>query len=315
MKKLIILSLLLGNIAFGIPVKKISLLMSDKKDETILEKSFKTEAEKLGYKVNVYNAESVSIKQPSQIEAAIINATSAIVINPLDNYTTGKSLNLAISRKIPVITLSSSVNDVDVLAHITSDNKLGASHAAEWLVKKSPVTPKDLEAIIHLKGVKDDSVHLERYHGFKDYLLSKTAGPAWNKIPKTKGKYIELDGDFSEIKAKKLLTQQLKTLNPKAKYVIYSENDPMAIGCIEAIESNKNFNLKNFTIIGFDGSLEGKQMVDQKKMALTVAQDFEKMANEAATIMSNYLNDGVKPKNTVSVIKTTLYPKSLNSKN
>lgn len=55
MKKLLLLSLVLGNIAFGAPAKKVALLMSNKSNEffSVLEKSFVKEAEKLGYKVDV----------------------------------------------------------------------------------------------------------------------------------------------------------------------------------------------------------------------------------------------------------------------
>lgn len=188
MKKLLLLSLVLGNIAFGAPAKKVALLMSNKSNEffSVLEKSFVKEAEKLGYKVDVYD---------------------------LANY---------------------------------------------------------------------DS------------------------------KYIELTGNFAQDVAQNALEAKLSALNPKGKYIVYNENDVMAIGSIGAIQNDNRFDLANFTIIGFDGSAEGKKLVDKKKMAITVVQDFEFIGKEAAVVMDNYLKNSTSPENYQIPIQVVMYPENSN---
>lgn len=314
MKKLLLLSLVLGNIAFGAPAKKVALLMSNKSNEffSVLEKSFVKEAEKLGYKVDVYDAANDATKQPSQVEDAIVKGSSAIVINPLNKDATEGVLNDAVSRDIPIITVDTTVEGVELLADIATDNEDGGKFAAEWVVKKSNLNPEEIAGVIHMKGIDGHTAHITRYKGFKDYLLSDEAGEKWNELANDNSKYIELTGNFAQDVAQNALEAKLSALNPKGKYIVYNENDVMAIGSIGAIQNDNRFDLANFTVIGFDGSAEGKKLVDEKKMAITVVQDFEFIGKEAAIVMDNYLKNSSKPENYQIPIQVVMYPENSN---
>ena len=221
MKKLLLLSLVLGNIAFGAPAKKVALLMSNKSNEffSVLEKSFVKEAEKLGYKVDVYDAANDATKQPSQVEDAIVKGSSAIVINPLNKDATEGVLNDAVSRDIPIITVDTTVEGVELLADIATDNEDGGKFAAEWVVKKSNLKPDEIAGIIHMKGIDGHTAHITRYKGFKDYLLSDEVGEKWNELANDDSKYIELTGNFAQDVAQNALEAKLSALNPKGKYL------------------------------------------------------------------------------------------------
>lgn len=314
MKKLLLLSLIIGNIAFAAPAKKVALLISNKSNEffSILEKSFIQEAEKKGYKVDVYDAANDATKQPSQIEDAIVKGSSAIIINPLNKDATEGVLNDAVSRDIPIITVDTTVEGVELLADVATDNEDGGKFAAQWIVKKSKINPDEIKGIIHMGGIDGHTAHISRYKGFKDYLQSKEAGEKWNAIAKNPSKYIELTGNFAQDVAQTVLESKLSALDPKGKYIIYNENDVMAIGSIGAIQNDKRFNLNNFTIIGFDGSSEGKKLVDEKKMAITVVQDFEFIGKEAAVIMDNYLKNKAKPSTVKQAVEVIMYPENQN---
>lgn len=314
MKKILFLLLILGNVAMGASQKKVALLMSNKSNEffSVLERAFVKQAEKLGYKVDVYDAANDATKQPSQVEDAIVKGSSAIVINPLNKDATETVLNEAVDRNIPVITVDTTVEGVDLLANIATDNEDGGRFAAEWIVKKSNLKPEEISGIVHMKGIDGHTAHISRYKGFREYMLSKEAGKKWNDLAKDKSKYIELTGNFAQDVAQNALEAKLSALNPKGKYIIYNENDVMAIGSIGAIQNDNRFKLSNFTIIGFDGSAEGKKLVDEKKMAITVVQDFEFIGKEAAIVMDNYLKHSVKPKNQQIPIQVIMYPEFSN---
>ncbi|MGL4510846.1 sugar ABC transporter substrate-binding protein, partial [Cetobacterium sp.] len=250
--------------------------------------------------------------QPSQVEDAIVKGSSAIVINPLNKDATEGVLNDAVSRDIPIITVDTTVEGVELLADIATDNEDGGKFAAEWVVKKSNLKPDEIAGIIHMKGIDGHTAHITRYKGFKDYLLSDEVGEKWNELANDDSKYIELTGNFAQDVAQNALEAKLSALNPKGKYIVYNENDVMAIGSIGAIQNDNRFDLANFTIIGFDGSAEGKKLVDEKKMAITVVQDFEFIGKEAAVVMDNYLKNSTSPENYQIPIQVVMYPENSN---
>lgn len=313
MKKLLLLSLICGSVAFGSTTKKVALMMSNRSNEffSILENSFVKEANTLGYQVDVYDAANDATNQPNQVEDAIVKGSAAIIMNPLNKDATEGVLNDAVSMDIPVITVDTTVEGVDLLAQIATDNEDGGKFAAQWVVEKSNLKPSDLAGLIHMRGIDGHTAHISRYKGFKDYLASPEAGKEWNDLEKS-DKYIELTGDFAQDVAQNVFEAKLSALDSNGKYIVYCENDVMAIGVIGAIMNDNRFNLKNFTIIGFDGSVEGKKLVDEGKMAITVVQDFKLIGKKAAIVMNNYLKDGKSPESAQMPIEVIMYPASEN---
>lgn len=313
MKKLILLSLICGSVAFGSSTKKVALMMSNRSNEffSVLETSFVKEASALGYKVDVYDAANDATEQPSQVEDAIVKQSAAIVINPLNKDATEGVLNDAVSMDIPVITVDTTVEGVDLLAEIATDNEDGGKFAAEWVVKKSNINPAELTGLIHMKGIDGHTAHISRYKGFNDYMNSTEAGQGWNDLA-TSDKYIELTGNFAQDVAQNVFEAKLSALNPEGKYVVYCENDVMAVGVIGAIMNDNRFNIKNFSIIGFDGSAEGKKLVDEGQMAITIVQDFSYIGKKAAIVMDDYLKNETSPESSKMPINAVMYPANQN---
>lgn len=313
MKKLLLLSLICGSVAFGSTTKKVALMMSNRSNEffSILETSFIKEANTRGYEVDVYDAANDATNQPSQVEDAIVKQSAAIVMNPLNKDATEGVLNDAVSMDIPVITVDTTVEGVDLLAEIATDNEDGGKFAAEWVVKKSNLKPEDLAGIIHMRGIDGHTAHISRYKGFNDYMHSAEAGKGWNTLASS-DKYIELTGNFAQDVAQNVFESKLSALNPQGKYVVYCENDVMAIGVIGAIMNDNRFNIKNFTVIGFDGSVEGKKLVDEGQMAITVVQDFNLIGKKAAIVMDEYLKNETSPASPKMPIEVIMYPANQN---
>lgn len=288
----------------------ISILISNRSNEffSVLEKSAVERAEELGYKVRVYDAGNNASKQPNQVEDAIASGSKAIVINPLNEDATSFVLNEAVRRGIQVVTVDTTVVDVELLSAIATDNQDGGKFAGEWIVKKSNIQANELAGIIHMKGLDGHSAHIARYKGFNDFLKSEEAGPEWNRLTSSRDTYIELSGSFSQDGAQSSLESRLSALDSKGKYIIYCENDVMAIGVVNAIENDTRFNLNNFTIIGFDGSSEGKKLIDDGKMAVTVVQDFEYIGAESINVLNSFIKDNKSPKTTTNAIEVVMYP-------
>ena len=318
--------LLLGLVAIGLSAMfmgcgakedkspKIALLMSNRSNEffSMLENSAIEKANELGYEVEVYDASNDATKQPGQIEDAIAKGVDAIIINPLNEDATQSVLNDATARNIPVITVDTTVIGVDLLAEIATDNEDGGKFAAEWITKLSNLKANEISGIIHMRGIDGHTAHVTRYKGFKDYLLSDDVSAEWNAISNDSNRYIELTGNFAQDDAQNVLEAKLSALDPDGKYIIYAENDVMAIGCIGAIKNDTRFNIENFSIIGFDGSNEGKKLVDQGDMAITVVQDFKFIGKESILVVDNFLKNKQKLENSSIPIEVVMYPENQN---
>jgi ribose transport system substrate-binding protein len=294
--------------------ESISLLISNRSNEffNVLEQSAVKQAESLGYDIKVYDAANNASKQPNQVEDAIARGTSAIIINPLNQDATTYVLNEAVARNIPVITVDTVVEGVAVMSEIATNNQDGGQFAAEWAVKKSGLNPADLGGVVHMKGLDGHSAHITRYAGFNDYLKSDKVAKNWNLLANDPTRYIELTGNFAQDAAQNAFEARLSALETDKQYLVYCENDVMAIGVISAIENDRRFKLANFTIIGFDGSSEGKSLVDAGKMAVTVVQDFEFIGAESVNVLHTYFQKGQKPAQSVNAVEVVMYPAAQN---
>ena len=309
MKKIALSLFLLAGSAYA--ASNMALLMSNRSNEffLVLEGAFVAKAKELGHATDVYDAANDATKQPGQVEDAIVKKSGAIVINPLNKDASADVLNDAVKAGIPVLAVDTTVDGVDFLAQIATDNEDGGKFAAEWIVKKSGLEAKDIEGIIHMKGIDGHSAHIDRYKGFHEFLLKDAS---WSAVVKDANRYIELTGNFAQDEAQNALEAKLSALKPGKKYIIYNENDVMAVGSIGAITNDSRFNIKDFVVIGFDGSSEGKKLVDEGKMAITVVQDFAFIGSHAAELAALYLKDKSKPKSSKIPIEVIMYPEAQN---
>lgn len=319
MKKLLVLFALIG-MSFGMVAcsgdddQVIALMISNRSNEffSVLENAFVEKAEELGYEVEVYDAANDATAQPSQVENAIAKGVKAIVINPLNKDATKNVLNDAVEKGIPVITVDTTVEGVELLAEVATDNEDGGQFAAEWLVSESGLDPTTLTGIVHMKGIDGHTAHIARYDGFNNYMTSTNVSEDWRALANNSEKYIELTGNFAQDEAQSAFESRLSALDTSGTYAVYCENDVMAIGVIQAIENDSRFDLSNFTIIGFDGSADGKELVDDGKMAVTVVQDFEFIGQKAAMILDDYFTNDVELDDPVVAIEVVMYPEDEN---
>ncbi len=294
--------------------KTIALMISNRSNEffSVLENSAVQKAEELGYTIEVYDGANDATRQPSQVEDAITKGVSAIVINPLNQDATTSVLNDATARGIPVVSVDTTVDGVDFLAEVATDNEDGGKFAAQWLVKKSGITPEGLAGVIHMQGLDGHSAHITRAKGFTEFLQSPEAGAEWNALVADSSKYIKLTGNFAQDVAQSVLEAKLSALDTSGQYVIYNENDVMAIGSIGAIKNDSRFDINNFKMIGFDGSSEGKRLVDAGEMSVTVVQDFEFIGAKAMTVVDEFLKNNTKPESSSIPVEVVMYPEAQN---
>ncbi|MEW4369650.1 ribose ABC transporter substrate-binding protein RbsB [Paenibacillus kandeliae] len=209
-----------------------------------------TEAQKLGIKVIVVDAQNDSAKQSNDVDDLLQQGVDALLINPTDSAAISAAVQSANGLDIPVITLDRSADKGDVKTLVASDNAKGGRMAADYLVKQLGTGAK----IIELQGVPGASATRERGKGFHevaDKQLDVIASQA---------------ADFDRTKGLNVMENLLQA-NPDVQGV-FAHNDEMALGAIEAIESAG----KDIPVVGFDGNEDALTSIKEGKLTATVAQ-------------------------------------------
>lgn len=261
--------------------ESIALFMADLGNPYfhVLSDSVEKRGEELGYEVIVYDGQNNPSSQPAQIEDAIQKGVSAIIINPGDESSTANALKEAISQGIPVVTVDRAVDLDGILSYIVTDNTSGGEMAGEWLQEYLP----DGGKVVHIEGVMGTAPQRERGGGFLSIIDSVDSN---FEIIDT------VVGDFSMAPAEAAMSDLL------AKHddidVVFAQNDIMAVGAVRAIETAGRLD-DGIVVIGFDGSQEAFDLIDEGKMHSTAVQDFEYQGTEAVDIVDAYLKDGTEP--------------------
>ncbi|WP_100406062.1 sugar ABC transporter substrate-binding protein [Bacillus solitudinis] len=270
--------------------EKMALLMADLGNPFfhVLRDAVVKQGEELGYEVLVYDGQNDASRQPSQIEDAIQQGVSAIVINPADESSTANALRDAIAQDIPVVTVDRSVDVEGVLSYLVTDNLKGGQLVGEWLEEKMPEGGK----VIHIEGVMGTAPQRERGGGFLSVI-----DPSEN--PNSKFEMIDTAvGDFSMAPAEAAMSDFL------AKHddidVVFAQNDTMAVGVARAIETAGRQN-DGIIIIGFDGAKEAFDLIETGEMSATAVQDFEFIGSEAVNYVHEFIENGTKPEEHVLV--------------
>ncbi|WP_322922172.1 ribose ABC transporter substrate-binding protein RbsB [Paenibacillus campi] len=221
------------------------------------------EAQKLGMKVIVVDAQNDSAKQNNDVDDLLQQGVDALLINPADSAAISSAVQAANNLDIPVITLDRSADKGEVKTLVASNNVKGGQMAAEYLVK---ILGKGAK-VIELQGVPGASATRERGKGFHEVADSELDVIA------------SQSADFDRTEGLNVMENLLQAY-PNVQGV-FAQNDEMALGAIEAITSAG----KNIPVIGFDGSKDAINSIKQGQLTATVAQQpklIGQMAVEAA---------------------------------
>lgn len=217
-------------------------------------------ATKNGTDVEVMDAQDDSAKQSNDIEDLIQKKVDIIIVNPVDSDAITPEIKNANDANIPVIALDRSSTGGQVLTLVASDNVKGGKMAAEYMAKKLGKNAK----VAELQGTPGASATRERGEGFDKNVKGKL-----DVVTKQ-------SANFDRAKGLSVMENLLQS-NPDIKGV-FSQNDEMALGAIEAAKSAGKSDL---VIVGFDGSVDGLKAVKSGKLTATVAQQPEEMGKIA----------------------------------
>lgn len=223
-------------------------------------------AEEKEYELEIVDAQDDSAKQVNDIEDLVQQDVDYLIVNPTDSSAVSSSVETANAEDIPVITIDRSVESGEVAAFIASDNVEGGELGAQYIVDELGEGAK----VAELEGVPGASATRERGEGFQnvaeeslEVVTSQTAN-----FNRSEG----LD-----------VTQNILQANSDIQ-AIFAHNDEMALGALEALSD------ENVIVIGFDGTDDARNSVENGGLEATVAQQPDLMGEEAINTVEQLEN-------------------------
>lgn len=191
-------------------------------------------------------------KQIEEIYDFIDMKVDAIFINTVDWIGIKPALEDAKKAGIIIIAIDTDVYDENLIdCTILSDNYNAGVECAKDLMKNSE------EANIILLEHTIAKSAIDRIKGFEDTIKNNN-----------NYKIVARSNCDGQLETAMPVVENLLAKAPDAN-VIVALNDPSALGAIMALEQK---NIKNIKVYGIDGSPDGKRMIEDNRMTVTVAQ-------------------------------------------
>ncbi len=203
-----------------------------------------------GFELVFLDANQDADKQKQDVRDLIAQGVEVIDLAPVTDSGWEPVLQEAKDAGIPLIISDRqlSVDEDLYLTYFGGDMKAEGERAAEWLKKyiaDQGIT--DPINIVHLQGTIGSTAQKGRTEALDE------AAPAngWEIV-------YQQTGEFTQAKGQEVMESFLQ--QGQAFNVIYSENDDMTYGAIDALRAN-GMNPEEYIIISFDGNKSAVQMV------------------------------------------------------
>lgn len=213
----------------------------------------KDEAAAKGIQVVVMDARTDPARELSNIDDMIQKKVDAILLSPWDANSGANAVAEANKAKIPAFVLDIGVASGDIESLIVSDNLEGGHIAGNYIATLVPANA----SVAHITCQPGYVIPALRGQGFKEIMDEKGI-----KV------VAKQSADSQRIKGMDVM-QNILQAHPDIS-AVFSENDEMALGAIEAIAAaGKSDQVK---VVGFDGTADALAAIKGGRMAATVAQ-------------------------------------------
>jgi ribose transport system substrate-binding protein len=221
-------------------------------------KSMRDEAAKRGYELVVTDAQGQTSKQVSDVEDLIARRVSAIFLAPREFEGLAPALAAAKEAKIPVFLIdreAAGTAGQDYVTFIGSNFVEEGQRAGEWVVKNTGGNA----GVIILEGTAGASVAIDRNKGFMDAIK----GSPGIKVLASQ------TGNFTRAEGQKVMENLIQAHN-KNITVVYTHNDEMALGAIQALKAANMNPGKDVKVVSVDGQKSALEAIMAGDMNVTV---------------------------------------------
>jgi ABC-type sugar transport system substrate-binding protein len=221
--------------------------------------SMRAEAAKRGYELVYTNARGATAQQVSDLEDIIAQRVDAIFLAPRESKGYEGPLQAAKQANIPVFLIDRELEGPkageDYVTFIGSNFIEEGKRAGEWLAKQT----NGKAGIVELLGTAGSSVANDRHQGFADAIK---AFPDMKIITAQ-------DGNFTRAQGQKVM-ESLIQAHGKAITAVYTHNDEMALGAIQALQAANMNPGKDVLVVSVDGQKSALEAIVNATMNATV---------------------------------------------
>ncbi len=220
--------------------------------------SIKAEAEKRGIELLFVDGQSKQENQIEALRAFVAAKVDAIILAPLVETGWDEVLGAAKQAGIPVVIMDRKlrVESDDLYATFIGSDFLGEGRmAAEWLVQHAGSRTK----IVELQGEPGSSAAVERRRAFAAVLAEHKRFKMLASQP----------ADFQRAKGRTVMAARLAEHGREIE-IVFTHNDDMALGAIEAIEAAGQKPGQDILIVSIDALKVAIQAVADGKINCTV---------------------------------------------
>jgi ribose transport system substrate-binding protein len=208
-------------------------------------------AEAAGAEVVVVDADADPALQAEQLAVAAEMGVDSVIVNAVDVGDPAERVAPLVDADIPIVALDTALDDVPVASYVASDNVDGGRQAAQRLARLVGYNG----LILHIEGNPATSVSRERGQGFEEGLRDFPGVVVVSRE----------SADFDRDVALGLVSDLLAA-NPGVVGV-FAENDPMALGAIEALGERAG---RDVQVVGYGGDGSGLGALRAGTLAATV---------------------------------------------
>ena len=221
-------------------------------------KSMSDEAARRGYELVATDALSQTSKQFSDVEDMVARKVDAIFLAPREYEGLTGALEAARQAKIPVFLIDRAAAGTpgqDYVTFIGSNFVEEGQRVGEWTVKNT----NGKAGIIILEGTAGSSVALDRNKGFLDAIKSSPDMKILASQP----------ANFTRASGQKVM-ENLIQAHGKNITVVYTHNDEMALGAIQALKAAGMNPGKDVKVVSVDGQKSALEAIVAGDMNVTV---------------------------------------------
>lgn len=219
-------------------------------------------AEQAGVQLMYENAEQKQENQIKAIRSFIAYQVDVIAFAPIVEDNWRNVLTEAREAGIPVLCTDRFIDEEDadlIVGFVGSDFYQEGRRAGEFLVKKADQMGRDHLRIVEITGTIDSTPMRQRAIGFREVI---EGNPRFEIVE-------SMSGDFLRSKGKECMTSILNEQGHNID-VLYSHNDAMTLGAIEAIQAQGMEPGKDIVIITVDGEQGAIDLLKQGKINCVV---------------------------------------------
>ena len=221
--------------------------------------SIRKEAEKRGYELVFTNARGDTATQVSNLEDLVAQRVEAIFLAPREAKGFESALQAAKDAKIPVFLIDREIEGgkagEDYVTFIGSNFIEEGKRAGDWLVKQT----SGKAGIVELLGSAGASVARDRHDGFAEAIK---ASPDMKILASQTANFTRADGQK--------VMENLIQAHGKSITAVYTHNDEMALGAIQALKSANMNPGKDVIVVSVDGQKSALQAIIDGQMNATV---------------------------------------------